>query len=67
VHIENTISQQRPLSTVEELDFTVRWENLRDHVRGRAVDVIIQATVDGAPAWSETSIRQEPLASCGAR
>jgi acyl dehydratase len=55
VHIGNVIEQCRPLSTQDKLDFTVRWENLRDHERGRAVDVVTQASVDGQRVWREAS------------
>jgi acyl dehydratase len=55
VHIGNVIHQVRPLSTQDKLDFAVRWENLRDHERGRAVDVVTEATVDGRWVWRETS------------
>jgi hypothetical protein len=55
VHISNVIEQTRPLSTQDKLDFTVGWTNLRDHERGRAVDVVTEATVDGAVVWRETS------------
>jgi hypothetical protein len=55
VHIGNVIHQVRPLSTQDKLDFVVRWENLRDHERGRAVDVVTEATVDGRSVWRETS------------
>lgn len=55
VHIRNVIRVDQPLSTKDHLDFTVRWENLRDHERGRAVDLQTEATVDGQPVWSECS------------
>jgi acyl dehydratase len=55
VHIGNVIEQCRPLSTQDKFDFTVRWENLREHERGRAVDVVTQASVDGQHVWRETS------------
>jgi acyl dehydratase len=55
VHIANVIEQHQPLSTVDNLDLAVAWENLRDHGRGRAVDVVAQATVDGQVVWRERS------------
>jgi acyl dehydratase len=55
VHITNVISQARPLSIRDTPSFTVGWENLREHPRGRAVDVITTATVDGAVVWRECS------------
>jgi hypothetical protein len=55
VHITNVIEQLQPLSTKDKPDFAVRWENLHDHERGRAVDVVTLATVDGETVWRETS------------
>src|SRR5262249_12785628 len=55
VHIGNVIEQTRPLSTADKLAITVAWDNLRDHDRGRAVDVVTVATVDGRRVWRERS------------
>lgn len=55
VHIANVIDQRRALSTQDSPRFSVRWENLRDHERGRAVDVLTEATVDDEVIWRERS------------
>jgi len=51
VHIQNTIEQVRPVNASELMDFAVRAENLRDHARGRAVDLVATAAVDGSVVW----------------
>lgn len=49
VHIGLHIEQSRALTTDDRLDITVRAENLRDHERGRAIDVLTTvATLDPA-------------------
>jgi acyl dehydratase len=55
VHVGNRIEQQRPLRAGDRLDLTVRADNLRDHDRGTAFDVVADATVDGEPVWHSTS------------
>jgi acyl dehydratase len=55
VHLANTIEQVRPLAAAEVLDLSVRAENLREHERGRVVDLVAIATVEGAEVWRERS------------
>jgi acyl dehydratase len=55
VHLANTIEQVRPLAATEVLDLSVRAENLREHERGRVVDLVAIATVEGAEVWRERS------------
>jgi MaoC like domain len=55
VHVANTISIYRPLTTDGRLDLTVRAENLRPHERGRQLDVVAVAAVDGTEVWREVS------------
>jgi acyl dehydratase len=55
VHIGNVIEQTRPLSTSDKVELTVAWANLRDHARGRAVDVVTVATMNGRAVWRERS------------
>ncbi|MEA2444515.1 MAG: hypothetical protein QOJ12_1807, partial [Thermoleophilales bacterium] len=55
VHIANRIEQQRALRADERLDFTVRADDLREHDRGLAFDVVADATVDGERVWHSTS------------
>ena len=55
VHVENRIEHLRPVLTDEVLDLRVHAENMRSHDRGRAVDVVASATVDGEEVWRGTS------------
>jgi acyl dehydratase len=55
VHIENVIEHLRPVRADEALDLRVEPSNLRDHEKGRAVDLIAEARVDGELAWRGTS------------
>src|SRR5690606_34532045 len=54
VHAANTITQRRPLHVNETFDLSVRAENLRPHAKGRLIDVVTTASVDGEPVWRET-------------
>jgi acyl dehydratase len=55
VHIENVIEHLRPVRADEALDLRVAPENLRDHEKGRAVDLVAEARVDGELVWRGTS------------
>ena len=55
VHIENRIEQQRPITADERLDYTVRAENLRDHERGTAFEIVADATAGGERVWHSVS------------
>lgn len=61
VHIANRITQTRPLHADEVLDVTVHAEHLRPHDRGRQVDLVAVATVDGVEVWRgvSTYLRRE--------
>lgn len=45
VHIENHITQYRPIKVTDELDVAVRAENLREHRKGLLVDIITDVKV----------------------
>jgi acyl dehydratase len=64
VHVGNAIEVRRPLDVGERLDLAVHAENLRPHERGRVVDLVATATVDGAVVWAGRSsyLRKEPTA-----
>jgi acyl dehydratase len=53
VHVNNSITQLRPVQTSERLDLEVRAANVRPHPRGRQVDVITTASVEGSVVWTE--------------
>lgn len=55
VHLANRIEQHRPIRAEERLDLAVHAENLRPHQRGRQVDVVAVASVDGMPVWRDVS------------
>ena len=55
VHLQNHITQDRPIKADEKLTVRVRSANLRDHPRGRQFDMITEASVGGGLIWTETS------------
>jgi len=55
VHLTNRITVARPVLAGETLDLAVHAENLRPHDRGRQVDVVAVATVDGVQVWRGVS------------
>jgi acyl dehydratase len=55
VHVGNAIEQLRPLDAGEPLDLRVRAENLAQHARGRTVDIVAEASVEGEVAWRDRS------------
>jgi acyl dehydratase len=55
VHLQNRITQQRPILADEMLAVRVHATNLREHPRGRQFDMITEASVGSELVWSETS------------
>lgn len=55
VHLENTITVRRALTAADVLDVAVHAEHLRDHARGRQVDLVAEVSVEGEPVWSARS------------
>lgn len=55
VHIENSITQHRPVSASEKLQVTARAQHLRAHAKGRAFDIATQVHSSGELVWEETS------------
>ena len=55
VHLANSITLARPVRADEVVSFDVRADNLRDHPAGRALDLLVDATVDGTTVWSGRS------------
>jgi acyl dehydratase len=56
VHVANTIEVHRPLTADDRFELRVRAESLRPHERGRQVDVVAEALVDGEVAWAGRSV-----------
>jgi acyl dehydratase len=54
VHVANTITQHRPLHVRESYDVRVHAEGLRTHPKGRLIDLVSAASVDGEVVWEET-------------
>ncbi|MEV4753776.1 MaoC/PaaZ C-terminal domain-containing protein [Micromonospora sp. NPDC049559] len=69
VHIANRITVIRPLDAGEPLELSVRAADLRPHDRGRQVDVLATATVDGEVVWRDVStyLHKERAAPDGGR
>ena len=55
VHLENRITQSRPVHADETLSLRVRAENLRKGRQGRLVDFVAEASAGGEPVWHSTS------------
>jgi acyl dehydratase len=55
VHVAGTLVQRRPVDAGERLDLRVRAERLRAHARGRQVDLLTTASVDGDVVWTGSS------------
>ncbi|MFF5172520.1 MaoC family dehydratase [Micromonospora sp. NPDC000089] len=69
VHVANRITAHRPIEAGETLDFSTHAENLRPHERGRQLDVVLVASVDGEEVWRgvSTYLGKERAAGGGAR
>jgi acyl dehydratase len=55
VHLENSLTQHRPIQASERLQVTVRPEALRAHPKGRVFDMVTTVHSAGEPVWEETS------------
>jgi acyl dehydratase len=69
VHMENHITQHKPIAVTDTVDVKVRAENLREHRRGLLVDVVTDVNVGNDTAWHQvttflhqqrTSLSDEP-------
>jgi acyl dehydratase len=69
VHIENQITQHRPICVTDTVDVKVHAENLREHRRGLLVDILTDVNVGNDLAWHQvttflhqqrTSLSDEP-------
>ena len=67
VHVGNRIEQRRPIAITDRPDLCVWTENLRPHRRGRQLDLVTEATLDGEVAWLEQStyLRREEAGGDG--
>jgi acyl dehydratase len=69
VHMENHITQYRPIAVTDTVDATVHAENMREHRKGLLVDVLTDIYVGTDRAWHQvttflhqqrTSLSDEP-------
>jgi acyl dehydratase len=69
VHIENHITQYRPIAATDTVSAKVHAENLREHRRGLLVDIVTDVNVGNEKAWHQvttflhqqkTSLSDEP-------
>jgi hypothetical protein len=74
VHLENRISQNRPIGIGEELSLAVRPTPLRPHPKGRTFSLVTEARADGELVWESESTMlrrgggsEEPKKSYGER
>lgn len=72
VHLDNSITQHRPIGAGERLDLSVRAADLRAHPKGRAFSLLAEARVAGELVWEERGTilrrgREDPEASWGAQ
>ncbi len=55
VHLENSITQHRPVAIGESVSLRLRGENLRASTKGRAFDMVVAGTVGDEVVWESTS------------
>jgi acyl dehydratase len=69
VHIENHITQYRPIAVTDSVSVKVHAENLREHRRGLLVDILTDVSLGNELAWHQvttflhqqrTSLSDEP-------
>ena len=69
VHIENRITQHRPILVTDTVSVRTHAENLREHRRGLLVDIVTDVNVGNETAWHQvttflhqqrTSLSDEP-------
>lgn len=55
VHLRNSITQVRPISTGESFDVSVRAADLRPHPKGQLIDILTDVTIAGESVWREST------------
>lgn len=55
VHLENSITQHRPVAVSEKLQVTARPDHLRPHAKGQVFDLLTTVHSSGELVWEETS------------
>jgi acyl dehydratase len=67
VHVANRIEQRAPIGTDSRPRLRVWAENLRPHRRGRQLDLVTEASVEGEVAWAGHSTYLRPGEGSGER
>ena len=55
VHVENHVTQYRPIAVSDVVDVAVHAENLREHRKGLLVDIVTEVNVGNDPAWHQVT------------
>ena len=55
VHMENRITQHRPIAVTDTVGISTHAENLREHRKGLLVDVVSRVSVGNDPAWDQVT------------
>lgn len=55
VHLENSITQHRPIALTERLQVNAHPERLRPHAKGQVFDMVTRIHSRGELVWEETS------------
>jgi acyl dehydratase len=55
VHLRNSITQRRPIGVDESFDVSVKAADLRPHSKGRLIDLLTTASIDGDVVWEEVT------------
>jgi acyl dehydratase len=55
VHIENHITQYRPIKVTDAVNLAVHAENLREHRKGLLVDLVTDVSVGNEVAWHQVT------------
>lgn len=55
VHLENSITQHRPVAIGEHVSLALQATNLRASTKGRAFDMVVKGTVGDELVWESTS------------
>lgn len=55
VHVENHVTQYRPIAVSDVVDVAVHAENLREHRKGLLVDIVTEVNLGNDPAWHQVT------------
>lgn len=55
VHLDNTITQHRPVTAAESLDVRVHAAAMRPHAKGTVIDLVSTASVGDELVWEDTT------------